>query len=272
MSAPTDVPDTLPIAQPETVDGEVLIPLDRPAAEKLDGRIRRMAGATREHFEKVGRLLDDARAGQVHDVLGFPSWPTYVADALGGNLQLSGDSRREIVALMSDAGMSVRGISAATGVPKSTVADDVAKVSLAEQVSENRTPDPDADGRIGPAPDPVDPFGANVDDDPEPPTTGTDGKTYPRKPKKPKKLAPSDSERRAAFRNDMSRKADAAAVAVEKLYWLATRDGGDPFADYSRRKTVAAANVRKQLVHSIDYLRTLLDQLPEPSKGSVDHG
>lgn len=109
--------------------GEVLVPLTRDEADRLDKRLRLMAGSAREGMEKVGRLLDEAKAGRVHEVLGYPSWPAYVADALGGTLHLSRDARQAMVALMSSEGMSLRAIATATGVSKDTVCRDLAQVS-----------------------------------------------------------------------------------------------------------------------------------------------
>jgi hypothetical protein len=68
--------------------------LDAAAANRLDQRVQLMAQTARENFEKLGRLLDEAKAGRVHETLGFPSWTAYVADRLGGTLQLSGEARR----------------------------------------------------------------------------------------------------------------------------------------------------------------------------------
>src|SRR3954465_2273275 len=50
---------------------EVLVPLNRSEAERLDKRLRLMAGTARENFEKVGRLLDGAKRGRVHEGRGF---------------------------------------------------------------------------------------------------------------------------------------------------------------------------------------------------------
>ena len=122
------------IAVVEESAPEVLLPLDKHKAEMLDGRIRRLAKQAGEQLVQVGRLLDDAQAGRVHETLGFPSWTAYVADALGGQLQLSSEARQAMVALMSGEGMSVRAIASATGVSESTVARDI------DEVSHNGTP------------------------------------------------------------------------------------------------------------------------------------
>lgn len=108
---------------------EVLVPLSREAEERLDGRIRRLAKQAGDQLVQVGRLLDEARVGNIHEALGFSSWTAYVADSLGGTLQLSGDARQAMVALMAGEGMSVRAIAAATGVSKSTVDRDITQLS-----------------------------------------------------------------------------------------------------------------------------------------------
>lgn len=173
---------------------EVLVPLGVQDAERLDRRIRLMAQTTRENFEKVGRLLDEAKQGRVHEALGFKSWTAYVADALGGQLQLSGEARQAMVQVLAGEGMSVRAIATATGVSKSTVDRDLA------QVSHDGTPDvsaaPDsgvpqrdtsnvvnvlADGDAALANDLTDAL-----KDAGYAVTGVDGKTYTKPKRKPK--------------------------------------------------------------------------------------
>ena len=73
---------------------EVLVPLNDNKATLLDERIRRMADTAFGNLETVGHLLDEARDGQIHVTLGFKSWPAYVADALGGRMELSSESRK----------------------------------------------------------------------------------------------------------------------------------------------------------------------------------
>lgn len=145
---------------------EVLVPLKVEDAERLDRRIRLMAQTTRDNFEKVGRLLDEAKRGQVHEALGFKSWTAYVADALGGQIQLSGEARQAMVQVLAGEGMSVRAIAAATGASKSTVDRDLA------QVSQDGTPDL------------VPPSESAVPD--RDTSTGLDGKTYTKPKRKPR--------------------------------------------------------------------------------------
>ncbi|MCV7056286.1 helix-turn-helix domain-containing protein [Mycolicibacterium gilvum] len=158
-------------------DHEVLVPLDRSGAEKLDGRIRRLAKQAGDQLLQVGRLLDEARAGRAHEALGFPSWTAYVADALGGTLQLSGEARQAMVQMMAGEGMSVRAIAAATGVSKSTVDRDLAQVPHDDGASAPESTVPQRDSS--------DSDRADVDPGPtgEKVTTGLDGKSRRRKPR-----------------------------------------------------------------------------------------
>ncbi len=107
------------------VEAEVIPELDADAARVLDTEIRRLSAQISGQLHQVRVLLDEAQTGMIHKVLGFPSWTAYVADALSGiRLALSGDDRRDMVQLLAEAGMSVRAIETATGIPKSTVARD----------------------------------------------------------------------------------------------------------------------------------------------------
>ena len=171
------------VVEPAT---DVLVPLTRDAAERLDGRIRRLAKQAGDQLVQVGRLLDEAKSGLLHEALGFESWTAYVADAVGGQLQLSGEARQQMVQLMAGEGMSVRAIAAATGVSKSTVSNDLT------QVSNDWTPQPDSgvqelDTSTGGVP-----ADATV--------TGLDGKTYtkPKRKPRPKKEPKPDAKPAAA--------------------------------------------------------------------------
>ncbi|RAU93513.1 hypothetical protein DQP58_16315 [Mycobacterium colombiense] len=109
--------------------------LEHASAVTLDGRIRRMAESTGRHLDELAALVTQAKAGRIHEALGYASWPAYLAYALAPLCSAKGrQARREIVAYLAEHGMSVRAIAAATGTAKSTVADDL-------RVSENRTPD-----------------------------------------------------------------------------------------------------------------------------------
>ncbi len=112
---------------------EVVAPLDVAAATRLDKRIRLMASTVRENLVKIAELVDEAKAGQVHVALGFSSWTAYLADAIGGQIELSTDSRRAVVELLAGEGMSNRAIAAAVGVTEGTVRNDKVRSDYAPE-------------------------------------------------------------------------------------------------------------------------------------------
>ncbi|WP_078309267.1 MULTISPECIES: helix-turn-helix domain-containing protein [unclassified Mycobacterium] len=124
--------------------------LDRTSAEQLDHQLRAAAAAARESLELVAALVAEAKAGRVHETLGFPSWTAYLADALGGKLHVPDALRSELIGLLAGEGVSVRGIAAVTGVSKSTVSREVRSLPVAEQ-SEPTVPD----GTVGEGIEPV---------------------------------------------------------------------------------------------------------------------
>lgn len=124
--------------------------LDRESAEQLDYRLRVAAAAARESLALVAALVAEAKAGRVHETLGFPSWTAYLADALGGKLHVPDGVRSELIGLLAGEGVSVRGIAAVAGVSKSTVSREVRSLPVAEQ-SEPTVPD----GTVGEGIEPV---------------------------------------------------------------------------------------------------------------------
>lgn len=159
-------------------DVEVVVPMDRRSAEQLDKRIRLIAGTVRDNFVKLATYVEEAKAGNLHEVLGFASWTAYLADALGGQLEVRGPVRLEVVQFLAGEGMSTRGIAAITGASKSTIANDLAQVSNSGHV------DLDGDQSAVPNGTPAD----------EQTTVGLDGKTY-RKPKPRKKPEPKPKQK-----------------------------------------------------------------------------
>lgn len=96
-------------------------------------------------------LIMRAYETRAWSALGYQTWDEYCTREFGSSrLRLPREERQEIVASLRDAGLSTRAIAAATGVSKTTVADELAGV-------QNRTPAPT----------------------PTPRVNGTDGKTYP---------------------------------------------------------------------------------------------
>jgi len=107
---------------------EEAAPVDDGAAKRLDSRIRLLAGTIRDNLHKIAELVEEAKRGQVHVALGFVSWPAYLADALGGQLELNTDARRSVVELLAGEGMSQRAIAQVVGVSEITVRRDKAQV------------------------------------------------------------------------------------------------------------------------------------------------
>lgn len=126
-----------------TTDAEVATPMDRGAAERLDKRIRLMGTTMRDNLVKIEALLIEAKAGQIHLTLGHKSWTAYLADALGGRLEMNTETRRTVVELLAGEGMSQRAIAGAVGVSQKTVDRDLDKVSRDDspQRAAGRRPD-----------------------------------------------------------------------------------------------------------------------------------
>ena len=47
-------------------------PMNRDDAQKLDGRIRRMAKESKRHLDTLATLVDQAKAGRIHDYSAVP--------------------------------------------------------------------------------------------------------------------------------------------------------------------------------------------------------
>lgn len=100
--------------------------LSEPAATRLTQRIRLLAQSTCDQLRKLKTLVDEAQAGKAHIVLGYPSWPAYLADVLGDlHLHLGRDDRRDLVGYLSDKGMSTRAIATTVNVARNTVKSDL---------------------------------------------------------------------------------------------------------------------------------------------------
>jgi hypothetical protein len=58
------------------------VPLDHDEAVRLDQQILKLADQAGQHLDYLADLLAEARAGQIHEALEFPSWTAYLADRL----------------------------------------------------------------------------------------------------------------------------------------------------------------------------------------------
>jgi hypothetical protein len=203
-SEPAETGSQIDVAPPEPTPEDGAAGVSRTDAEKLDTRIRRMATSSRTQLDTLGDLVEQAKAGRIHETLGFPSWTAYLADALGELCSGEGiEIRRELVAYLYDAGMPQHAIAAATGVNQSTVSRDL---ESAARVMHDASPSiadehgcPNRGGLHPPNPVAAE---LTVDDNqPNPSDTpaesepadktkakvsiGRDGKSYPRQRKKP---------------------------------------------------------------------------------------
>jgi hypothetical protein len=101
------------------------------AARRLTERIRLTATVAREGLEKLQFLVSQAKDGNVHVSLGYPSWTAYLSDVLGTEpLRLPREQRQELVGYLAGEGMSTRAIAPIVGASKDTVARDLATVSF----------------------------------------------------------------------------------------------------------------------------------------------
>ena len=87
---------------------------------------RQEAGQTaeriRQGLESIAPLVERAWRDRHWEKLGYQDWAAYVAGEFGEHRI---EARRAVAALLSGEGLSVRQISEATGVPRSTVSDDL---------------------------------------------------------------------------------------------------------------------------------------------------
>ncbi|MEV8339248.1 hypothetical protein [Leucobacter sp. NPDC077196] len=168
-----------------------VLQIDIEAAQRRAERIRLHATNANEAMQSLQKLVHTARELEDHVTLGFASWTAYITDLFGDEpLRLARDVRRELVAELSDAGMSTRAIAPIVGAGVMTVHDDIAAVR-------NRTPEPvNADGFT------VNPSTGEVLETPLPEVTehtvtekvktvtGLDGKEYKRPEPKPREEKP----------------------------------------------------------------------------------
>jgi hypothetical protein len=94
---------------------EVIEPLDRAAAERLDKRMRLLVGTINDNIAKLHDLVQEAKRANIHATLGYPSWTAYLADVFTVDVRLEREQRCELVGYLSGEGMSNRAIADVTG-------------------------------------------------------------------------------------------------------------------------------------------------------------
>jgi hypothetical protein len=120
------------------VDAEVVDPMGRADAERLDKRIRLLVGTINDNLDKLYELVEQAKAGAIHKALDYPSWTAYVADTIKIQVRLDRGQRRELVGYLSGEGMSQRAIADVVGVDQKTVSNDLRRPG-----EENSSPEPE---------------------------------------------------------------------------------------------------------------------------------
>ena len=119
-------------------------------ARELDSQIRQLAHHAHVVLDALRVLVEEAQATKIHEVLGYPSWTAYLADALDGqwNSLLDRDKRIEAIRFPAEQGMSQRAIAKVTGAGKGTVQREIARLDHLDHLITG------LDGRMYPRPEP----------------------------------------------------------------------------------------------------------------------
>ncbi|MEK0215802.1 hypothetical protein [Bifidobacterium mongoliense] len=186
------------------------IVINEGAARRITERICILLDSVAGQMDRLAHAVQDAYAKRVDQVLGYDSWADYAEHEFGPHTaNLAAPIRRELVAHLSEAGMSTRAIAPAVGVsPRMAAYDRAQGVQLLHTTDSNSdysvaAPDFEDDTKISPIVtvehhdivEPVNPDTGEILEDPEPsaepepkPVTGLDGKTYQRSmPSKPRR-------------------------------------------------------------------------------------
>jgi len=108
-------------------------------ASRRRDRIKLLLGSITETTEKLAGLIEAARDGEDHLVLGFASWTAYIAAEFSGLLSgLGAADRRIAVHALAASGMPTRAIAEVAGVNQSTIVRDQ------RQVMQDASPEGDA--------------------------------------------------------------------------------------------------------------------------------
>lgn len=108
---------------------EVLKTITLAEAERMAAEIRELAAVARDGFEKLTYAVKEAKATNIHQVLGYRSWPEFIEAQFGGKIEVHGAARLEVMAFLAGEGMGVRSIAAITDSSKSTVSRVLNQVS-----------------------------------------------------------------------------------------------------------------------------------------------
>lgn len=130
-----------------TIVHQILSPSE---AQRLTQRIKLTASSIRDSMFKLKNLVEEAKASNAWQVLGFRSWTEYLADTLGSEpMRLGRDERQELVEYLSGEGMSTRAIAPIVGVAHKTVARDLeAAVSFDTPAPVESSPEVDSPAAV----------------------------------------------------------------------------------------------------------------------------
>lgn len=243
--------------------------MGREEAERLTERIRHAATSFVEEKEKLTRFIGEAQEGRAWEALGFRSWTEYVAQVFSDTplMRLPRDERRELVAELSEAGMSTRAIAPVVGVQQPAVVKDLARsrevIPAESPATERRTATFQSGGGF------LDP-GAKIEPDTETVVdlntgdvlsersiTGMDGKTYraPTRPANdPTNPAGADTpKRRRAITDQAAEIGWEVRKEADKLLKLLEDDR------FTRNKEEVTAHLRGHLEHMMTACNAVLD-------------
>lgn len=241
-------------------------PLSELEARRLTERIRVALDRVSTAWADLGERITEAYQRRADLALGYGSWAEYAEAELKPSEGLAAEVRRQLVGMLSQAGMSTRAIAPTVGVGTTQVHRD-------RQVFPNGTPDPKpephvvradkwsdgstqkvfSDGSHGAVEPPahIDPETGEVHESPHfQVVTGLDGKTY-RRPEpsvepKPKRRALPDQFFDAAY--DLNRR-------VESVHRLVEDDRFPQNAEKIAQKHLS------DLLQSRDLLQQVINQL-----------
>lgn len=156
---------------------------------------RALTLALRQSLTISWDLLVEAYQRRAWAALGYKSWDAYTDAELGETrLRLPREQRREVVASMTEAGMSTRAIGSALGVHQETIVND-------RKVNGNRSPEPAPDhdaladkiaAELAASDETYREQAQTPEPEPEPVrVVGTDGKSYPAAKPTPEVVEPS---------------------------------------------------------------------------------
>jgi hypothetical protein len=166
-------------------------------AQRLTDDIKSAAVAARRGLDRLASLVEEASKGNVWQILGYASWTAYLSATLGEMpLRLDKAERQEVVAMLSEQGLSTRAIAPIVGVSHMTVSNDLAPSGV-----QTFTPDPDVETALAVIEDDIVVAEMVYETSAPRPVVGMDGKTYtqPATPRQAPRSPLIDEARSAGF-------------------------------------------------------------------------